>query len=67
MDRKNLAAIAAAFALGAGGATVAQRPAPPPTPKVIEAPAGPMDVCLRPPLRVAECQAWKTAQKDAGR
>lgn len=67
MDRKNFAAIAAAFALGAGSATVAQRPAPPLPPKVVEAPAGPMDVCLRPPLRIAECQAWRASQKDAGR
>ena len=53
MDRKNLAAIAAAFVLGAGGATVTQRLTPPMPSKVVEPPAGPMDVCLRPPLRVA--------------
>lgn len=67
MDRKNFAAIAAAFVLGAGGATVTQRLTPPMPSKVVEPPAGPMDVCLRPPLRVAECQAWRASQKDAGR
>ena len=62
MDRKSLAAIAAAFALGAGGATVAHRPTPPATPVVIADPI--LDACLRPPLRAKECA--KLLGRDAG-
>ena len=66
MDRKN-SAIAAAFVPGAGSATVTQRLTPPMPSKVVELPAGLMDVCLRSAPRRVDHQHGGTSQKDAGR
>lgn len=62
MEAKNLAAIAAALALGAAGSVLLQRKDVPVQP-VFERAA--LDACLRPPLRARECA--RLLGRDAGR